>query len=96
VWPNRNLLLLLGLVASVAAGLAAAFIRDQSRPTFFDLRTLRNITQVPILGAVSLFNDAKAKSKSRISGMTFAGMSIVYLSAFLGLIMYQTVLTSVK
>jgi polysaccharide chain length determinant protein (PEP-CTERM system associated) len=96
VWPNRNLLLLLALLASVGAGLAAAFIRDQSRPTFFDLRTLRNITQVPILGAVSLFNDAKAKSKSRISGVTFAGMSAVYVCAFFGLIMYQTVLTAVK
>jgi polysaccharide chain length determinant protein (PEP-CTERM system associated) len=96
VWPNRNLLLLLGLLASIAAGLAAAFIRDQSRPTFFDLRTLRNVTQVPILGAVSLFNDAKAKSKARISGLTFAGMSALYISAFLGLIMYQTVLTAVK
>jgi polysaccharide chain length determinant protein (PEP-CTERM system associated) len=96
VWPNRNLLLLLGLAASIAAGLAAAFIRDQSRPTFFDLRTLRNITQVPILGAVSLFNDAKAKSKARVSGMTFAGLTALYICAFLGLIAYQTVLTAVK
>jgi polysaccharide chain length determinant protein (PEP-CTERM system associated) len=96
VWPNRNLLLLLGLLASIGAGFAAAFIRDQSRPTFFDLRTLRNVTQVPILGAVSLFNDAKAKSRARVSGMTFAGMSALYISAFLGLIMYQTVLTAVK
>ncbi len=94
VWPNRNLLLLLGLLVSVAAGFAAAFIRDQSRPTFFDLRTLRNVTQVPILGAVSFFSDAKAKAKARISGLTFAGASVAYLGLFLGVIVYQTVLNA--
>ncbi len=59
VWPNRNSLLLLVLLASVAAGAVLAFVASQLRPVFFDLSELKSKLELPVLGSVaSLPNEA--------------------------------------
>lgn len=83
VWPNRPLLLAAVLVLSVGAGVAVAFVRDQIRPTFFDLRTLRQVTSMPILGAVSLVTDARANVRARTGTLVFSGTALAYVGAFL-------------
>ncbi|HMV20924.1 MAG TPA: Wzz/FepE/Etk N-terminal domain-containing protein [Rhodocyclaceae bacterium] len=65
VAPNRLLLLPLGLLAALAAGMAAAFAMSQLRPTFVDSRTLREMTGLPLLGSVSMLISEDALKEER-------------------------------
>jgi polysaccharide chain length determinant protein (PEP-CTERM system associated) len=85
-WPNRPLILTLALFASIAAGLAACFLKDQSRPTFFDARGLRQATGMPLLGAVSHVLDVTSRARSMRQAWLFSGVSGAYYLAFLGLL----------
>lgn len=62
VMPNRRLLLPLVLLLALGAGIGAAYIAHESRPTFYDRRTLAEVTGLPILGAVSLVLSPAAKT----------------------------------
>jgi polysaccharide chain length determinant protein (PEP-CTERM system associated) len=53
VSPNRLLLLPLTLLLAIAAGLFVPFAASQIRPVFFDARSLREVTGLPLLGSVS-------------------------------------------
>lgn len=53
VAPNRILLLSIALLAGLGAGVAASFVASQVRPVFFDGRTVREISGLPLLGNVS-------------------------------------------
>jgi hypothetical protein len=76
-------LLLTGvLLASIAAGLSVAFIRDQIRPTFYDLRALRLETGLPILGTISMIVDAKTKARARRGVLAISSGAAAYLSLF--------------
>jgi polysaccharide chain length determinant protein (PEP-CTERM system associated) len=85
-WPNRPLILSLALLASIASGLAACFLKDQSRPTFFDARGLRQATGMPLLGAVSHVLDVTSRARSMRQTWLFSGVSGTYFLAFLGLL----------
>jgi polysaccharide chain length determinant protein (PEP-CTERM system associated) len=85
-WPNRPLLLSLALVASILSGLAACFLKDQSRPTFFDARGLRQATGMPLLGSVSHVLDVTSRARSMRQTWLFSGVSGAYFLAFLGLL----------
>jgi polysaccharide chain length determinant protein (PEP-CTERM system associated) len=52
-WPNRSLFLSLVTVGGLVAGLAVAFLLSQLRRTVSDRRSLRELTGLPLLGAVS-------------------------------------------
>lgn len=53
VYPNRLLLLPLSMLLALAAGFSAAFAAHQIRPVFFDSRSLREVSGLPLLGNVS-------------------------------------------
>lgn len=64
--PNRPQLTSFVLLAGVLAGLVAAFLVSQIRPTFNDRRKLREVTGLPILGTVSMiWTDAQTKKQKR-------------------------------
>jgi polysaccharide chain length determinant protein (PEP-CTERM system associated) len=86
IWPNRALLLSLALLASMGAGLAMCFLKDQSRPTFFDARGLRQATGMPLLGAVSHVLDASSRARSLRQTWLFSSVSASYLIAFVALL----------
>ena len=65
VAPNRVLLLPLGLAAALAAGIFATFGMSQVRPVFFDGKSLRDSTGLPLLGAVSMIAGDDTKSRER-------------------------------
>src|SRR6516164_8192380 len=54
VFPNRTRLILQVLGAGLAAGLAVAYLLHQLRPVFSSPRQLTEVTQLPVLGGVSM------------------------------------------
>jgi polysaccharide chain length determinant protein (PEP-CTERM system associated) len=71
--PTRFALLGIACALSLGAGLIAAFVASQLLATFHDARTLRDVTQRPILGMITmLHSDAVIRSKRR-NGFLFAG-----------------------
>ena len=80
----RNLLIIssAGLVLAIAGGLFAAFAASQIRPVFFDGKTLRDVTELPVIGTVSLIPNEARTQKERTSLRRFfiasAGLVIAY------------------
>ncbi len=71
VGPNRPRLLSVVFVVALAAGLGLALLMSQFRPTFLSQASLRDVTGLPILGAISMNWTAgqKAKQKKRLYGL---------------------------
>ncbi|MGE5491135.1 MAG: XrtA system polysaccharide chain length determinant [Actinomycetota bacterium] len=82
VAPNRQLLLPLAFLFSIGAGLAASFLASRLRPVFFDSRSLRSATGLPLLGSVSLFENDTAKLQERAELKRFAAASGGLLAAY--------------
>lgn len=71
VAPNRVLLMPLVLLASLAAGLGFTFLMAQVRPVFFDANTLRGVSDLPLLGVVTMVKNDEARQRERRSLMRF-------------------------
>ncbi len=97
VAPNRILLMLGALVASLIVGVLTAFVVSQLRPVFHDAYALRNVVGLPLLGVVTLVVSEAAKRKQRVEltkfvlasgslvGCYVAGMAVlVVLSGRMG------------
>jgi len=67
VAPNRLLLLPSGLILALVAGLFAAFVASQVRPVFFDGKSLRDTTGLPIIGTISLIPNESRRIKEKAS-----------------------------
>lgn len=84
VAPNRLMLLPLGLLLAIAGGLFVAFAASQIRPVFFDSKTLRDATNLPVIGSVSLIpNEArrlKERSSLRRFLMALSGLLVSYIA----------------
>ena len=84
VAPNRVLLMPVSLLAAIAAGLGVAFLLSQVKPVFFDAASLRQVTQLPLLGVVSLIpNDEQRRRESR-SLKRFIIASVAFLLLYAG------------
>ncbi len=64
-WPNRPLLLSLVTLGGLVAGIAVAFLLSQLRRTVTDRRALRELTGLPLLGAVSRVETAESRRRRR-------------------------------
>jgi hypothetical protein len=73
VSPNRGVLIPLALIIALAAGLAAAYIANAARPTFYDGRSLREASGLPLLGVVSLIVSEPGRLAERRSMFRFLG-----------------------
>src|SRR5574343_12167 len=71
VAPNRLMLLPIGLLLALGGGLFAAFAASQIHPVFFDSKTLREVTDLPVLGMVSLIPNEGRRLKERSSLQRF-------------------------
>ncbi len=77
--PDRPLLLSLVTLGGLGAGIAVAFLLSQLRRTVTDRRTLRELTGLPLLGAVARVETDETRRRKR-KGL------LAYLAALGGLI----------
>lgn len=82
VAPNRLLLFPIALLGAFGAGVFASFAASQLRPTFFDLRTLRELTGMPVLGTVSLIASELIKRKERRGLIGFITGALALVGAY--------------
>ncbi|HEV7477742.1 MAG TPA: XrtA system polysaccharide chain length determinant, partial [Burkholderiales bacterium] len=73
VAPNRKMLVLLALLASLGAGLAASYFFSLLHPTFHDARGLKKVTHRPVLGTVSLVATPEVLWRRRRGTLAFVG-----------------------
>jgi polysaccharide chain length determinant protein (PEP-CTERM system associated) len=83
--PKRALLLLGVLLAGLTAGGALAWMLAQLRPVFADVRQLRRLVTVPILGAVSQLQPGDARTGGLTPSRAFAA-ALTGLIAVFGLV----------
>jgi polysaccharide chain length determinant protein (PEP-CTERM system associated) len=82
VAPNRMLLLLAALVAALASGFFASFAASQIWPTFFDLRSLRESTQLPVLGSVTMIVGEAQRRRERRGLYGFVAGVLAFLGSY--------------
>jgi len=82
VAPNRLLLLLAALVGAIASGLFASFAASQIWPTFFDVRSLRETTQLPVLGSVTMLVGAAQKRRERRGLIGFVAGVLAFFGTY--------------
>jgi polysaccharide chain length determinant protein (PEP-CTERM system associated) len=92
VAPNRTRLFNLAFIGALGAGLFAALAASRVRPTFFDPRSLREATGVPVLGRVSLLPSVSMLRRERLATVAFLvgaaalvgsyGLGTMFISAY--------------
>ena len=73
VFPNRAALFPLALLLALAAGAGAAYLARELRPSFYDGRSLRDATGLPLLGVVSLNVTDDTRAQRRRGTVRFLG-----------------------
>lgn len=81
--PNRLLLMPLALVAALAASLGVTFLMSQMRPVFFDASTLRQATELPLLGVVTLIRNEAFRQRESRSLKRFLAAVVALVVVFL-------------
>ncbi len=82
VSPNRLMLFPLAFLGALAAGLLASLLASQIWPTFFDSRSLREMTGLPVLGSVSMVMNDKLKRKERRGLIGFVTGALAFVASF--------------
>jgi len=63
--PDRIRLILVVLLGGLAAGIGVAYLMHQLRPVFVSARQLTELTQLPVLGVVSMTWLERHKAQAR-------------------------------
>jgi len=92
-WPNRPLLLTLVTLGGLGAGIAVAFLLSQLRRTVTDRRVLRELTGLPLLGAVSRVETDKTRRRKRKGLLTYLATLGSLIAAY-GAVMVLQLLVS--
>jgi polysaccharide chain length determinant protein (PEP-CTERM system associated) len=72
VFPSKKMMVLLGLIAALAAGVAATFVLVSVAPTVQSPAMLRRATARPVLGVLSMQVDTALLRKERRETLAFA------------------------
>jgi polysaccharide chain length determinant protein (PEP-CTERM system associated) len=84
--PTRIALLGIALAAALAAGLVVSFAASEIMPTFHDARSLREATQRPILGMVTMLPNESVSRMRRRNALYFAsgasGLAAAFIAVF--------------
>jgi len=76
--PNRLRLFSMVFGGALVAGLAAAFLMSQVRPTFMSQSTLRDSTGLPVLGAIGM-NWTTEQTVRRKRRLVAVGVAVLLL-----------------
>ena len=87
VAPPRLLLLIGIFFGGLGAGAAAAFALSKLNPVFDSLTVLRNLTGLPVLGAVSVTWLDRRKQRRRLEVMQVAAVGAALVIVFLGVVL---------
>lgn len=90
IGPNRIQLLGMVLAASLGAGGALAVFLSQMNPRFYSSEELKEITQLPVLGAVSLVFSRQQRTERRMELAMFALVFFGLLALFGTLVGLET------
>jgi polysaccharide chain length determinant protein (PEP-CTERM system associated) len=94
VSPNSRVLVPLALILALAAGLMAAYIANEVRPTFYDGRSLREACGLPLLGVVSMIVSEPGRRAERSSMFWFLGGVGALLGTYLASFIVLQMLTA--
>ena len=94
-WPNRPLLLSLVTAGSLVAGLAVAFLVSQLRRTVTDRRSLRELTGLPLLGAVSKVETDETRRRKRKGTLAYLATLGSLIAAYGAIMVLQLVVARV-
>ncbi len=92
-WPNRPLLISLVPLVGLLAGVAVAFAMSQIRRTVGDRRVLRELTGLPVLGAVTKFESSESRRRKRRGLVTYGAGLAGLLGAYGVLLTLQLLIT---
>ncbi len=92
-WPNRPLLVTAVPLGGIVAGLGIAFLLAQLRPTVESRRQLRELTELPLLGMVTMIETDQSRKRQRRGSLMFAAGSAALLVALLTQLVYYLVLS---
>jgi polysaccharide chain length determinant protein (PEP-CTERM system associated) len=87
--PERVLLLVEVLFASMAAGLCWGLLGYLLYPTYNDLQQTRSRTGLPVLGPVSLYLSPEHRKKRRLQLVSFLSAFILLVGVFGGVLWYR-------
>ena len=90
IGPQRVQMMSMVLVASLGAGLGLAFLLSQINPRFYSSDELKEITQLPILGTVSLVFSERQRTERRMELAVFALMLMGLIAIYGGLVTLET------
>jgi polysaccharide chain length determinant protein (PEP-CTERM system associated) len=89
VGPNRPLFLGATLVFALGAGGALAFVLSQVHPTFFTRRSVRRVSGLPVLGAVTLLQTPAQASRRRMQSIAWAAGCVALLFSTAIVVLYS-------
>jgi len=87
--PNRTLFMSVVLLAGLGAGLGLAFLLSQLRATFDNRNTLRNVTEFPVLGTISMEWTRAQRVRMRVETMVFTAFALALVMAYGLVILFQ-------
>ncbi|MCX2981286.1 chain length-determining protein [Halieaceae bacterium IMCC14734] len=82
--PNKLLLSAAVLFAGIGAGIGIALLLSLLNPRIYEQRSLSNLTGLPMLGTVSVIENATQKRQSLIALTTFTGLAVLLFAMFAG------------
>lgn len=87
--PNRTLFMGIVLLAGLGAGVGTAFLLSQLKTTFDNRVTLRNVTEFPVLGAISMEWTPAQRVKMRVEAVVFTFLTLMLMAAYGATVLFQ-------
>ena len=87
--PNRPLLIVAVLLGGLGAGAGLAFLRNQIEPVFSDVRDVRNVTGLAVLGPVLTMRTEHQLMRQKLEIGQIAGYVIALCGLFVVVLLFH-------